>query len=125
VAALERFGVATDDGALLIPSLHPTDPRFEPARYWRGPVWPVAQWVVQEGLSRYGFTEGSTRVCDGLLGLVDRSGFFEHYDPTSGLPGGGEQFAWTAAIVLDLLHEVQERGRPRGERPSTPEVSGA
>jgi hypothetical protein len=26
---------------------------FEPLRYWRGPVWPVTNWIIYEGLKKY------------------------------------------------------------------------
>ncbi|MFA9431829.1 trehalase family glycosidase [Egicoccus sp. AB-alg2] len=122
VETLDRFAVAHDGEGLLVPSLDLDDPRFEPARYWRGPVWPVVQWVVQAGLEEYGFRSRAARVRAGLTGLVDRSGFWEHYDPTSGRANGGEQFAWTAAIVLDVL-QAGSGDRPAGE-PTIPDGSG-
>jgi hypothetical protein len=27
--------------------------KFEPLRYWRGPVWPVTNWIIYEGLKNY------------------------------------------------------------------------
>ena len=87
----------------VLPSLPVDDPRFLPRRYWRGPVWPVLQWIVVGGLRRHGRPAEADRVRDGLLDLVERNGFSEHYDPVDGGGHGGRQFAWTAAIVLDLL----------------------
>jgi hypothetical protein len=43
-----------------------------------------------------------------MIGLSRRGGFWEHYSPTTGEGHGGEQFAWTAALVLDLLREEGE-----------------
>ena len=28
------------------------DPGFLPARYWRGPIWPILNWALQRGLDR-------------------------------------------------------------------------
>lgn len=103
VEGLEAFAIAPDADRLLVPSLGRDDPRFEAARYWRGPVWPVVHWVLHAGLEQYGYGDHAARVRAGLVGLADRAGFWEHYDPTSGDGNGGEQFAWTAAIVLDAL----------------------
>ena len=87
-----------------VTSLAPDDPRFEPALYWRGPVWPILNWVLHGGLVRYGYRDLAAQVRLGLLELSRRSGFWEHYSPTTGAGHGGDQFAWTAALVLDLLH---------------------
>ncbi|MFA9444631.1 amylo-alpha-1,6-glucosidase [Egicoccus sp. AB-alg6-2] len=114
VAELDTFAVASADG-LLVPSLGRDDPRFEPARYWRGPAWPVVQWVLQDGLDQYGYRDHAARLRAGLLAVVERSGFWEHYDPTSGDANGGEHFAWTAAIVLDVLAAGSGAARRSGE----------
>jgi hypothetical protein len=86
-----------------VTSLAPDDPRFEPALYWRGPVWPILNWVLYRGLVRYGYRDLAAQVRLGLIELSRRSGFWEHYSPTTGAGHGGDQFAWTAALVLDLL----------------------
>ena len=43
-------------------SLSPGDPGFQPTRYWRGPVWPILNWVLQRGLERYGYRERAEQV---------------------------------------------------------------
>jgi glycogen debranching enzyme len=91
-------------GGWAVTSLAPTDPGFQPTRYWRGPVWPILNWVLQRGLERNGYSEAAERVRQGLIEL-GRGGFWEHYDPLTGRGHGGEQFAWTAALVLDLLED--------------------
>ncbi|MGI9111453.1 MAG: amylo-alpha-1,6-glucosidase [Gaiellaceae bacterium] len=98
---IEGFGPAA-------PSLSPADPRFDPNLYWRGPVWPIVQWVLSQGLARYGKRLLSLELRRSMIELCRTSGFCEHYSPTTGRGHGGEQFAWTAALVLDLLRE--ERG---------------
>jgi glycogen debranching enzyme len=66
-------------------------------------VWPILNWVLHRGLVRYGYRELAAQLRLGLIELSRRSGFWEHYSPTTGQGHGGEQFAWTAALVLDLL----------------------
>ncbi len=88
-----------------ITSLAPSDPRFQAARYWRGPVWPILNWVLQRGLDRYGYPTLAAEVRRAVVDLARSAGFWEHYCPETGRGQGGEQFAWTAALVLDLLHE--------------------
>ena len=105
VERLSRYGARMSDGSWAATSLSPEDPRFDPTRYWRGPVWPVLVWVLCRGLARYGFVAEAERSRDALIHLVRQAGFREHYDPTTGRGHGGRQFAWTAALVLDLLLE--------------------
>jgi glycogen debranching enzyme len=102
------------EAAWAVTSLAPDDPRFEPALYWRGPVWPILNWVLHGGLVRYGYAELAAQVRLGLIELSRRSGFWEHYSPTTGDGHGGDQFAWTAALVLDLVHARPDGNGERG-----------
>jgi glycogen debranching enzyme len=100
MATAARIG----DKGWAVTSLPADDPRFEPSRYWRGPVWPILNWVLHRGLVRYGFAAPAAELRAGMLELARRHGFWEHYNPLTGNGHGGDQFAWTAALVLDLLH---------------------
>jgi len=86
-----------------VASIAPGDPAFEPARYWRGPIWAMMNWVLYRGLRRYDAGGEASSVRAGLLELVRRDGFWEHYNPVTGHGQGAPQFAWTAGLVLDLM----------------------
>jgi hypothetical protein len=43
-----------------------------------------------------------------MLELASREGFWEHYNPLTARGQGGEQFAWTAGLILDLLAAEEE-----------------
>ena len=103
VAQLAESRVAVGDSGWVVTSMSSGDPGFQPARYWRGPVWPILNWVLQRGLDRYEYPSLATEVRSALVELARSSGFYEHYSPVTGRGQGGEQFAWTAALVLDLL----------------------
>jgi glycogen debranching enzyme len=105
VELLARSRVAVGDAGWAVTSLAPDDPGFQPARYWRGPVWPILNWVLQRGLDRYGYATLAADVRRAIIELARSAGFYEHYNPETGKGQGGEEFAWTAALVLDLLHE--------------------
>ena len=106
VELLAESRVAVGDaGWWAVTSLAPSDPGFQPARYWRGPVWPILNWVLQRGLDRYGYPTLAADVRRAIVELARSAGFWEHYSPETGRGQGGEQFAWTAALVLDVLHE--------------------
>jgi Trehalase len=98
-----RVAVGTTGWA--VTSLAPNNPGFQPTRYWRGPVWPILNWVLQRGLERYGYSDEAEQLRQGVIELGRRAGFWEHYNPLTGRGHGGGQFAWTAALVLDLLQD--------------------
>ncbi len=101
--------VAVGEAGWAITSQAPRDPGFQPARYWRGPIWPILNWVLQRGLDRYGYPVLAADVRRALIELARSAGFREHYSPVTGRGQGGEEFAWTAALVLDLLNENAAR----------------
>jgi glycogen debranching enzyme len=80
-------------------------PAFEPRRYWRGPVWVNINWLLWEGLRRYGYERQAAELRDRTLWLVADQGFFEYFDPLTREGLGSPSFSWTAALVLDLLAE--------------------
>lgn len=81
----------------------PQDPRFDPKRYWRGPVWLVVNYMIADGLARAGEGAAAARITASSLDLIRESGFAEYYDPMTGAPLGGGRFTWTAAMVLEFL----------------------
>lgn len=106
VARIDGAGVALGADEWAIASLPPDDPRFDPTLYWRGPIWPVMNWFLYRGLVRYGYLDLARRVRATLVELPRRSGFWEHYSPVNGRGHGGEQFSWTAALMLDALFDT-------------------
>ncbi len=97
--------VPIDGVGLAVPTLPPSDARFEPTLYWRGPVWINANWLLYHGLLRYGFTTEAAALREAMIELARRGGFSEHYNPMTGRGHGGAEFAWSAALVLDLLDQ--------------------
>jgi hypothetical protein len=84
----------------LVPSFNPADARFEPRRYWRGPVWHVVNWMIAEGFRAAGDLPHATRILDDTLADVVDAGLDEYFDPRDGAGLGGRDFSWTAAIYL-------------------------
>jgi hypothetical protein len=84
----------------LVPSTAPDDPRFEPRRYWRGPVWAVVNWMLAEGLAEAGERSLAADLRAGTAGLIRAGGFSEYFDPLNGEGIGGGRFSWTASVLL-------------------------
>jgi len=87
----------------LPPSTSPCSAAYDPACYWRGPVWPVFTWLLTWALARsgeYGLASGLRAAS--LEQLADES-FAEYYHPVTGAPLGSLCQSWTAAAALDWL----------------------
>ena len=91
------------DTRFRVASHPPQDDRFDPKRYWRGPVWLVVNYMIADGLAQAGQGDAAARITASSLDLIRESGFAEYYDPFSGEPLGGGRFTWTAAMVLEFL----------------------
>lgn len=78
-----------------LPTTAPSDPAFDPIRYWRGPSWVNINWLLDECMG--GALRGPT------LALIESRGFWEYYHPQTGEGLGTDGFTWTAALALDWL----------------------
>jgi hypothetical protein len=88
------------------PSVSAAEPSYEPGgsrgpvrRYWRGPTWVNAGWLLWLGLRRLGYAGAAARLADGVLGAVEREGLREYYDPRTGAGLGAVDFAWSALVT--------------------------
>ena len=91
----------------LCASFNPEDKKFNPKKYWRGPVWINLNWILHNGLKRYGFNEIAQRIKDDSIFLIEKNGFYEYFDPRkkiSNIGYGGSNFSWSAALYLDFLN---------------------
>lgn len=104
---LEKFG---GEHQYLCASFNPDSDRFNPKKYWRGPVWINLNWMLFYGLKNYGYNAISERVKQDSIDLVAKNGFYEYFDSrkemhTNGKAGyGGGDFSWSAALLLDMLN---------------------
>jgi hypothetical protein len=88
------------------PSVAACEPSYEPGggrgpirRYWRGPTWINAAWLLWLGLRRLGYHQEADRMAGGLIGAVEHEGLREYYDPMTGKGLGAKDFAWSALIA--------------------------
>lgn len=92
-----RFGAAYP-----IPSVPVNDPSFDAERYWQGPSWFNTNWLVMDGLRRYGYKDHAAAIGEIMAELVAEHGFYEYYQPLTGQPLGARGFSWTAAVAIDI-----------------------
>lgn len=86
-----------------IPSVPLNSPWFNAKRYWQGPTWFNTNWMVADGLRRYGYKDHADALIECSLELATNAGFNEYYNPLSGEPLGASNFSWTAAVTIDWL----------------------
>lgn len=86
-----------------IPSTSLNSEWFNPHGYWQGPTWVNTNWLIIDGLRRYGFNDHATALTETTLEMVERSGCYEYFSPIDGSPAGAPNFSWTAALAIDLL----------------------
>ena len=88
----------------LLPSTSPAEPAFQPHNYWRGPVWPIIDWLLWQSLSELGHSGRADELRRDSLGQIAGAGdFAEYFDPFTGDALGSPQQSWTAAVTLDWL----------------------
>ena len=106
-AMLTRLADHLDAVKAGIASTLPGEPGFDALRYWRGPVWAVVNWLIAEGCAAQGEGTIADRIRRITGSLIGEHGFGEYFNPLDGRSLGGEQFSWTAAILLLLAHDQQ------------------
>lgn len=95
----------------LCPSFDVDSPKFDSKRYWRGPIWPHMNWMIYQGLKKYGYDQTANLIKVDTLELVEKFGFYEYFEPQKSLAKtltkgyGGDTFSWTASSIIDLIHE--------------------
>lgn len=76
---------------------------FKSKGYWQGPAWVNMNWLIIDGLKRYGFDDYAEALRESTLEMVQHAGFAEYFDPITGEAAGTNNFSWTAALAIDLL----------------------
>ncbi len=85
------------------PSIPFSSNYFEAHSYWQGPTWLNTNWLLIDGLKRYGFKKEASIISAKSLQLVREHGCYEYFSPIDGSPAGAKEFSWSAALFIDLL----------------------
>jgi glycogen debranching enzyme len=87
-----------------VPTVAISEPSFDPAGFWRGPVWMATNWFIVKGLQEYGFNRQADRIIAQSIELLKKSGFREQFDPLTGEGYGARNFTW-GGLVMDMLYQ--------------------
>lgn len=86
------------------PSAPVNSPWFNPYSYWQGPTWLNTNWLIADGLKRYGYKHHAAALIESSLELVKDGNFHEYFNPITGEPLGAPNFGWTAAVTIDWIN---------------------
>jgi hypothetical protein len=68
-------------------------------RYWRGPTWVNAAWLLWLGLVRLGYGAEAADLASRVGRAVAAGGLREYYDPFTGAGMGATDFSWSALVM--------------------------
>ena len=108
-------------GEWVLPTISRDDPAFDDQQYWRGSIWPPMNYLVLQGLRRYGFDELASELAwkGALMFLADRrrTGFCrENFDARSGRGRGHRFQSWGPLFALGAIEEFVDACPWRGLR---------
>ena len=95
--------------AYAVPSVPIDSSWFKSKLYWQGPTWVNMNWLIIQGLKRYGYNEHAAALTESTLEMVAKNGSYEYFDPLTGEAAGAENFSWTAALTIDLLKSTSNQ----------------
>jgi glycogen debranching enzyme len=89
------------------PSVSASDPSFSLSavgpfglrRYWRGPTWINAAWLVWLGLVRLGYDNEASELVARVVKAISASGLREYYHSYTGRGMGARDFGWSSLIM--------------------------
>lgn len=98
--------------SLPFPSLSFDNPKYDPAGYWRGRIWPHFVYWMTQTLWRYGYHKEAELTADRLLSMMQLEPWFmENFnsDPqkvgTVGEQDSQPEYIWTQSAAIELLLE--------------------
>ncbi len=71
-------------------------------RYWRGPTWINAAWMLWLGLVRLGYVEAAHEMTVRLVETIARERSREYYEPYTGRGMGAVEFGWST-LIMEML----------------------
>jgi hypothetical protein len=102
------FAGAANLAYRVVPSTVAGSPGYHPRAYWRGPSWPVFNWLLWWGLRQHQQHAAADRLRSANLDLLAHPGseFAEYFEPYTAEPLGSLNQSWTAAVALDWLNSA-------------------
>ncbi|MGH9731233.1 MAG: amylo-alpha-1,6-glucosidase [Candidatus Acidiferrales bacterium] len=101
-----------------IRTLAPSEPLYDPHRgYWRGPVWIVSNYLVMQGLAKYGHQKEAVKLAEETVNLLvsdlrATGGMNENYNPETGEPTAAGHFVSWDLLAEHMVEEAKSGADP-------------
>ncbi|MDE2982177.1 MAG: trehalase family glycosidase [Gemmatimonadota bacterium] len=100
-------------GDWVLPTIARDDPAFADQQYWRGSIWPPMNYLILQGLRRYGFDHLAHDLAwkGARMFLADRrrTGMCrENFDSRTGAGCGHRFQSWAPLFALGALEELED-----------------
>ena len=92
-----------------MPSVPVSSSWYKELGYWQGPTWINTNWLVADGLDRYGYKEEAATIRKQSLKAVEAHGPYEYFSAKSGDPAGAKNFSWTAALIVHMQNNLESK----------------
>ena len=94
---------------LPFPTAAKDNPKYNPTKYWRGPVWLDQAYFGVIGLDNYGYTKEAQELTVKLFerseGLLEGGAIRENYSPETGEGLHCSNFSWSASVYYLLYNK--------------------
>lgn len=87
-----------------------SSPRYEPAGYWRGPIWAPSTFIAATGLAGCGDENGARLLAADYCRLCSMHGFHENFNALTGAGNDDKTLSWSASVFL-ILSEALQTGK--------------
>jgi putative isomerase len=100
-------------GTYTTPTIARNDPAFSDQFYWRGDIWAPTNYMVYEGIARYGFDEVALEYAQKSYNLFmdgwkEGQQDNEQYHAWGGNGGGNTHYTWGALLPLVALEQYAD-----------------
>ncbi len=92
-----------------VPSVPISSGFYKEFGYWQGPTWINTNWLIADGLKRYGFTEEAEKIYETSIKTVTKHGPYEYFSAHNGQPAGAKNFSWTAALIISMINAKKKK----------------
>ncbi|WLF69772.1 trehalase family glycosidase [Clostridium septicum] len=93
-----------------LPTASKDNPKFDPNKYWRGPVWLDQALYGVEALQNYGYYDDaltlSKKLFDNAEGLISDGPIRENYNPETGEGLHTKNFSWSASAYYIMYKDT-------------------
>jgi glycogen debranching enzyme len=98
-------------GTYALPTVARNDPKYNPEKMWRGPVWANVNYFFIEALKQIHEDDLANELREKTLSMImEHTSIYEFYNAETGEPPAraANIFGWTAAVFIDLALQVTQ-----------------